>query len=119
LKAERMLAASDEHWLFALVTLQTYEGYLGAGNFGISRMNGGLGSRMSLGIRPPGGAATAFRRDVLRLVASRDSGLTGKALLWLDPWDGTLQLAFERLDPLYVDICRRIRLGRSREGLVA
>lgn len=119
LKAERMLAASAEHWLFALVTLQTYEGYLGAGNFGISRMNGGLGSRMSLGIRPPGGAATAFRRDVLRLVASRDSGLTGKALLWLEPWDGTLQLAFERLDPLYVDICRRIRLGRSREGLVA
>ena len=51
-KQERIAEASDEDWLFALVTLQTTEGFLGAGNYGISRMNGGFASRMSLGVRP-------------------------------------------------------------------
>ena len=41
LKQERMVGASEQDWLFALVTLQTTEGFLGAGNYGVSRMNGG------------------------------------------------------------------------------
>ena len=51
-KKERIVQATEEDWLFALVTLQTTEGFLGAGNYGISRMNGGFASRMSLGVRP-------------------------------------------------------------------
>ncbi|MDJ0278886.1 hypothetical protein QLH51_19005 [Sphingomonas sp. 2R-10] len=122
LKQERMVAASDEDWLFALVTLQTTEGFLGAGNYGISRMNGGFASRMSLGIRPAGGAAQAFRRDVARLVAdarARPDRRTGTALLWTVPWDGTLSLDYGTLDELYVEICRRVRLRRTPAGIEA
>ncbi|KQM59965.1 MULTISPECIES: hypothetical protein [unclassified Sphingomonas] len=122
LKQERMIAASDEDWLFALVTLQTTEGFLGAGNYGISRMNGGFASRMSLGIRPAGGAGRAFRRDVDRLVAdarARPDRRTGTALLWTVPWDGTLSLDYNKLDELYVEICRRVRLRRNGDAIEA
>ncbi len=121
-KQERMAAAREEDWLFALVTLQTTEGFLGAGNYGISRMNGGFASRMSLGIRPAGGAAQAFRRDVARLVAdarARPDRRSGTPLLWTVPWDGTLSLDYDTLDELYVEICRRVRLRRTATGVEA
>lgn len=119
LKRSRMIAADDEDWLFALVTLQTIEGFMGAGNFGISRMNGGFGSRMSLGIRPAGGAGQSFARDVTRLTEGRPPPSNGLGLLWLEPWDGTRQLDFAALDPLYIDVCRRIRLEHAVPGIVA
>ena len=117
-KAARMARAADEDWFFALLTLQTTEGYLGAGNFGISRMNGGFASRMTLGLRPQGGMSAAWRRDVDRLLDDRGGSgqLSGLGLLWLAPWDGTAQLGFGELDPLYVDICRRVRLRRTAAG---
>lgn len=121
LKQERMVGASDEEWLFALVTLQTTEGFLGAGNYGVSRMNGGFASRMSLGIRPTGGTARAFQRDVARLVAdgrARPDRRTGTELLWTVPWDGTASLDYEKLDELYVEICRRVRLRRDASGAI-
>ena len=116
-KAGRMQHADDEDWFFALLTLQTTEGYLGAGNFGISRMNGGFASRMTLGLRPEGGMAAAWLRDVARLLEDRNRKQpekpAGLGLLWLAPWDGTAQLGFDELDPLYVDVCRRVRLRRT------
>ncbi|KQN40834.1 hypothetical protein ASG37_03440 [Sphingomonas sp. Leaf407] len=126
-KQERIAVASEEDWLFALVTLQTTEGFLGAGNYGISRMNGGFATRMTLGIRPGnGGAAAAFWRDVVRLVQhgrARPQRRQGTALLWTVPWDGTLSLRLPDLDELYVEICRRIRLTHTPlngvEGLAA
>lgn len=119
LKQSRMMSASDEEWLFALVTLQTTEGFLGAGNYGVSRMNGGFASRMALGVRPRGGAGAMFRRDVERLVddaRSRPDRRAGTTLLWTVAWDGTVSLDFESLDELYVEICRRIRLRRTASG---
>ena len=44
LKASRVSAAESDAWLFALMTLQTCEGWGGATNYGISRMNSGSGS---------------------------------------------------------------------------
>lgn len=121
-KQERSIVTSEEEWMFALVTLQTSEGFLGAGNYGISRMNGGFASRMSLGVRPSGGgAASGFRRDVGRLVAdarARPDRRTGTTLLWTVPWDGTGSLDFTQLDELYVEICRRIRLRRDEAGRI-
>lgn len=116
-KQERIAVASEEDWLFALVALQTTEGFLGAGNYGVSRMNGGFATRMSLGVRPSGGGASAaFRRDVRRLLAdarSRPDRRPGLALLWVEPWDGTRSLDYTTLDELYVEICRRVRLLRG------
>lgn len=120
-KQERIAQASEEDWLFALVTLQTGEGYGGSGNHSISRMNGGLSNRMSLSVRPgSGGAAAAFRRDLDRLLAeavARPERRTGLALLWTDPWDGTRSLDYTGLDQLYVEICRRVRLVQTTHGI--
>ncbi len=123
MKAERIAQGSDEDWLFALVTLQTNEGSMGAGNYGVSRMFGGYGNRMSLGVRPRhGGAAMAFKRDVLCLVLDakrRADRRQGMSFLWTEPWDGIASLAITKLDELCVEVCRRIRLRRTPGGLQA
>ena len=76
LKAERMTAAAPDDWLFALVSLQTQEGFLGAGNYGVARMNGGFGSRPYLGLSPAsGGFGAAVMRDIAVLLRDREASL--------------------------------------------
>ena len=63
--------------------------------------------------------SAAWRRDVTRLLEdarTRPDRRRGLTLLWLPPWDGTVQLGFGKLDELYVDICRRVRLDRRPGG---
>ena len=55
LKSAVAAQARADDWAFALVTLQTMEGFGGAGNYGISRMNGGLGSRPAFSLAPSEG----------------------------------------------------------------
>jgi len=128
LKAAVMANAQPEDWLFALVTLQTMEGFLGAGNYGISRMNGGFANRPALGMIPPGGLGARFQRDVSILVDQRDKVFEkappfprqgGLGLVWLDSWSGIGQLALANLDPYYIEICRRVRLIHEVDGLSA
>jgi CRISPR system Cascade subunit CasA len=122
LKAARMRGATVEDWLFALINLQTTEGFMGAGKYGIMRMNGGYGSRPFLGVMPAGGRpGQRFRRDLEVLRRQRET-LYAKAqgfaanqdravkLLWLEPWDGTQSLSIAELHPLAIEICRRVRL---------
>ena len=48
-----MLAPEPDDWLMALVSLQTQEGVMGAGKYGVARMNSGYGSRgCSAVVRP-------------------------------------------------------------------
>lgn len=125
LKIARMAEAQPDDWLFALVTLQTMEGFLGAGNFGISRMNGGFANRAGVGLAPPGGIGAHVMRDIGRLIALEDDLLDqydeydedGPALLWLLPWDGATKLPRRGLHPYYIEICRRVRLTES-DGVV-
>ena len=115
--------AAPEDWLFALVSLQTGEGYGGAGNHGIARMNGGSSSRAMLGLAPvdAGNAApnpsSWWARDLRRLLALRKDGAGqgpcragGEALLWLKPWPEWRQLDLQSLDPWFIEVCRRVRL---------
>ena len=44
--------ADPEEWIFALVSLQTGEGFGGAANYGIARMNGGSSSRAMMALAP-------------------------------------------------------------------
>ena len=121
LKGSRMTVARPDDWLFALVALQTSEGFLGAGNFGASKMNGGFANRPGLGLAPPGGVGAHVFRDIGRLIALRDEILNahieydpdGPALIWLTPWDGTASLPRRGLHPYYIEICRRVRLVSS------
>lgn len=127
LKGERMRKAQPEEWLLGLISLQTQEGFLGAGNYGISRMNGGFASRPGVGVVPPGNWGRRWQRDVNVLLEKRESiaateGMLqsgGHALVWLVPWDGASSLGFGSLDPFYIEICRRLRLTESGSDLVA
>lgn len=118
LKGARARRAEPDDWLFALVSLQTQEGYLGAGNYGISRMNGGIASRPGVGVAAVGRWGQRWTADVLRLLAQREEIATthgfaaekGHGLLWLPPWPGVESLAMASLDPLYIEVCRRARL---------
>lgn len=127
LKAGRARRCEPQDWLFGLLSLQTQEGFLGAGNYGISRMNGGFASRPGVGVAGGGHWGARWRRDVHALLATRERtaearGLlseNGLALVWLAPWDGLTSLSFSTLDPHYIEICRRVRLQSEVVGLKA
>lgn len=125
LKRARAARSRPEHWVFALVNLQTTDGYPGRGNYGIARMNGGLGSRPSVGLTATTNLASRFRRDIALWIRRRGSliedfgfrDVGGLALLWTAPWDGNASIATSDIDPLFIEVCRRIRLG-TRDDLV-
>lgn len=132
LKQEVARDSDPQDWIFALVSLQTSEGYGGAGNFGIARMNGGSSSRPMLAFIPDPtqsghvDPSRWWRRDVGALLRLRAEGREvapgvpgGPALLWLLDWPerGT-GLDLTRLDPWFLEVCRRIRL-EVRGGRIA
>ena len=127
LKAARARHAQADDWLFALLSLQTQEGFLGAGNYGISRMNGGFASRPGVGVAAVGAWGLRWQSDVASLLQQRERiasnyGLAptgGHALLWLLSWSGTDAMALEALDPLYIEICRRVRLAAPQGRIQA
>ena len=124
--------AEVEDWLFALVSLQTSEGYGGAGNHSIARMNGGSSSRPMLGLAPALGKdytlhpSDWWKRDVKRLLAERQAGHGlelgregGSALLWCLDWPEGSQLDLRELDPWFIEICRRVRLVGTEKAPAA
>ena len=122
------LSGAPEDWLFALVDLQTMAGFLGAGNYGIARMNGGFSSRPCLGLAPAGvGVGAHLFHDIERMLSDRAELLErypsyfrpqgGSALLWLDAWGGTQSLDLRSLDPYFIEVCRRVRL-RNEDGII-
>jgi CRISPR system Cascade subunit CasA len=126
IKAARAAAPELRHWLFALVTLQTLQGYSGRGNFGIARMNGGFASRPLMMFTPGRDLPTRFRRGVQAAIAARRTALEtdgyyrddGLALLWLETWDTETGLSLKNLDPLFIEICRRVRLVPDTQGRI-
>lgn len=126
IKAGQATSAGPDSWLFALVTLQTMQGFSGNLLYGISRMNKGLGNRPFVGLAPSGGIGAHVMRDIRMMIAAREgvlkrTGLSeeGHDLLWTQPWDGSKALRFASLAPWYVEICRRVRLRRDVIGIFA
>jgi len=136
LKQSTARLANPEDWLFALVSLQTGEGYGGRGNHGIARMNGGSSSRPMLTLAPVSGSAGRattprlgawFLREVRVLIGTRNEVLErsnldyarsgGVGLTWLVPWPEKSQLRTRDLDIWFIEICRRVRLG-VRDGVL-
>ncbi len=131
LKSTVAAQAEADDWTFALVTLQTMEGFGGANNYGISRMNGGLGNRPAFSLAPAGGRpGPHVKRDIVALMEFLPGilqdyphyrGDDGIPLLWTLPWDGTapesrLPSGFH---PLYIEVCRRVRLAWDEGVLCA
>lgn len=121
--------ASVQDWIFALVSLQTMAGFLGQGNYGIARMNGGFSSRPCVGLFPDTGRIGGqIFHDVKRMIQGRDSLLAihhsyqhsnGLKLLWLQAWNGETSLGLRDLDPYFIEICRRVRMSSGSNGLIA
>lgn len=130
LKQTIALECAVEDWIFALINLQTMAGFLGSGNYGIARMNGGFSARTCLGLAPVDGRMGAHLfNDIRRMIMRRDDLLEsfdqyfkadkGLALLWLEPWDGTQSEDLRTLDPYFIEICRRIRLHKQNDKIIA
>ena len=128
LKMEVASRADPEDWLFALVTLQTSAGFSGAGHHGISRMNGGFGSRPAFSLTPSTRPGLHVRRDIEALLVQRPEILakypmseTGMTLLWTTPWGGKKDesVIWTELDPFYIEVCRRIRLFSTATGTIS
>ena len=125
--------ARPEDWIMALLTLQTAHGFSGIDNHGISRMNGGFGNRPGISLAPKAAnAGQHVKRDLLALMEflpelrhknagyPKDPG--APALMWMFPWDGSVedQLQIQHFHPLYIEVCRRIRLSQGpRQSIVA
>ena len=125
LKSTVATQAAVDEWIFALITLQTMEGFSGAGNYGISRMNGGMSSRPAFSMTPDTRPGVHIKRDIKVLLEHRpklidDYGFAdgGHSLVWTLPWDGAPaeSLLLTALDPFYLEICRRVRLRLDDAG---
>ncbi len=121
---------SLDDWVYALVSLQTMAPFSGSGNYGISRMKGGYSSRPCLGLKPGDGKmGTHLFHDIGHMINCRSEVLErypdyyqeegGLSLLWLEPWDGATSLSLGRLDPYYIEVCRRVRLCLDGTQVIA
>lgn len=124
--ALRQVEAED--WALALLVYQTFSGFLGRGNYGIARQNGGFAARhgvVLMGSLRPG---PNWRRDCRVLLRNLDKlreiapypEAGGLRLLWLEPWKGGKEepLPLQQLHPLFIEVCRRVRLLDAGEGRV-
>ncbi len=128
LKAERIVNPQVDDWVFALISLQTQEGQMGKGNYGVARMNGGYSSRSYVRLTPEGGSGAGVMRDVAALLKTGPGAWSpppifahadAKTLLWTLPWDGKEQLSLNSLHPLFVECCRRVRLVEAGDRIAA
>ncbi len=128
LKAAVASQAGVDDWIFALITLQTMEGYGGARNYGISRMPSGYGNRPAFSITPSARPGGHIGRDIAALLQHRHAILEeypvidgGIGLPWVKAWDGTKAeaLLINQMEPFYIDVCRRVRLRQGMGGLKA
>ncbi len=120
LKQGRIRRGQADDWLFSLVSLQTQEGFGGRDNFGITRMAGSFGSRTAVGAVPSGNVGRRWQCDVVVMLNQRAriaenysyQDVGGTSLVWMIPWDGTpgAQISMQQLDPLFIEICRQVRL---------
>ena len=120
-KLARIGGADSDLVVFALVSLQGFAAYLGAGNFNTMRMNGGFASRVQFRMVFKRGSGPEFLRD-LRVLLARTERLWEDALegsigttaqphrlLWLPAW-GDSALSLASVHPLCLEVCRRVRL---------
>ena len=119
---------NTDDWVFALVTLQTMEGYGGRYNYGISRMPSGYGNRPAFSLAPSVHPGRHVEHDLAALLDHRQAILddyplsdSGLRLLWVIPWDGgkAQSSVLTDMDPYYIEVCRRLRLKLVAGRIVA
>lgn len=126
-KGQRAGEADADEWVYALIDIQTASGFLGQGNYGIARMNGGFGNRPCVALIRSQSAGKRFIRDVERLLSIRPDFTSGRwcynsdgiALTWMELWDGQQSFALNQLDPFFTETARIVRLRREGGRLIA
>jgi CRISPR system Cascade subunit CasA len=114
-----------ELWVYALVSLHGDAAYMGAGNYGSMRKNGGYATRPHFRLAFDRGVGAEFSRDV-RTLLERRAMLTEEAakagvgagvlsarsrLLWLDKWSANSPaLQLKDAHPMCLEVARRVRL---------
>jgi len=134
LKQSVARTAEFDDWIFGLISQQTFDGALtnnpSALQLGIARMNTGDGSRPFFGLAPvfsSGRSASLgahLRHDLVVLMATQSKwseqwkilyrpASDAIALAWLQPWTAPTSISFDKLDPLFVEVSRVIRLENA------
>lgn len=115
--------------VYALISLQGWSPFLGAGNYGSMRMNGGFSSRPQFRLAYLRGSGVEFLRDLTVLLNDReglenrfleahhDDGTAEHRLLWLPLWDDDA-LPLGSVHPYALEVCRRVRLVRHQGQLL-
>ena len=125
-KMARAAGESLQAWLYALLTCQTFSGYLGR-RYGSIRMNSGFASRPVVALVGDPHPSRRFAEEVQRLGEMRPDVVTkygyrlqGVALTWLVPWNRAgHQFGVAELEPWFVEAVRPVRLVQAGKGIVA
>lgn len=124
-KMARMNPADAQSWLYALLTRQTLSGFLGAGNFGSVRMNGGFASRCIVSLVSDTSSSGRFIEELnvlreMRTAQGMGFAARGIVLTWLARWDRTAsQWSLSQLEAWFIEAVRSLRLRSSGAGIVA
>ncbi len=125
-KMARVGPDAEEAWLYALLLLQTTSGFLGQGNYGIVRMNGGFASRSIVSWTRSLHPSRHFQDDVFALQKLRVSvcqafnySPRGVVLTWLTRWDrNNHQHMLPQLEPWFIEAARPVRMRWSESGAI-
>ena len=128
IKSSAFKEAQTEDWVFALLSLQTNSGFLGRGNYGCARQNGGWAQRPIFMLQSSSSPGARWGRDARVILSCKGSDvevlyrvcqdLGHKRLLWLDAWDGTTSYELPSLHPLFIEVSRRVRAIRKNGNVV-
>lgn len=127
-KMARAMSTDPELWFCAVLTYQTTSGFLGAGNYGIVRMNGGFASRAFVFSVADPSPAPRFLEELPLVMEARERAIgansrykaPGIVLTWGRVWDRTRPAySFNELDPLFIEAARPIRLLVSGANIAA
>jgi CRISPR system Cascade subunit CasA len=123
-KMARVMPGQTEAWIYALLLLQTTSGFLGQGNYGIVRMNGGFASRSIVSWTASRQPSERFRCEVRAVHALRAATIAthgyaqrGVVLTWLTPWKRSdHHFYLKDLEPWFIEAARPVRLVRGQTG---
>ena len=115
-------APSDDHWIYALISIQTAQGYSGPYLQRISRINQAYGNRHAFSITPSTRWGRHITRDMTILATQFAGADVDNLLLWTYPWTGlkgdTISLDDLHPWPIYIEVCRRLRLHTDEAGVI-